>query len=1026
MGEKIVIGPFNKGFRNDVTAFNIDNDSFPRLINAYQWRGRVKRKRGTSFLTRLNIFVPTTSIGLSGPSPWAILNIYSTLVPPLVPPVTASIVPGSVVITIQAGPDIVFTDQGNGTLTSPTAGNSGTINYSNGDIVLTHTAGAGVPTIARFSYYTGLPVMGLEEFQDIERQYPGTIAFDTRYSYNILTTSPYNNYNVSYYKNPDVSITLPGYIRKTVYTPTDWNGEDYQQFWTINYQGALWATNGITVPFDPTRVGMQFKTITGVTIITAGNGTTIPAVADITIIAHGLVQGDFVFINEVVGMLSPTNFSTINFQTGYVTSADPQAANVVRVTFPFAILLGAYTSGGIAQYLTNRSNDAIDNIRWYDGDPTDSNAITPSLTGFKGWVNFMPPLSREPFSIGDLFPEIYYLVGARMIAPFKDRLLFIGPVVQSSTGVPHYLQDTVVYSQNGTPYYTASFSQNPSFADTPFFPILVPVNQTASPAAYWGDQTGFGGFITAGVDQQILTTNSNQDVLLLGFTNIQTKLIYSGNDIVPFNFFIINSELGSGSTFSGINLDKGAMTRGERGIVITDQNGTSRFDLEIPDEVFQIRLPDNGAERVTAQRDFINEWVYFTYPVDSINYKFPTQTLQYNYRDQSWAIFRESYTHYGQFREQTGYTWANIGERYATWNDWNDPWSSGASSLLDPKVIAGNQQGFIVTREKGTNESNSLSITSFAASVVTCIDHCLNVDDFIIISGAIGTISSQVNGKIFQVGPPITTNSFGIYPAITGGTYLGGGLIKRMYIPQIQTKQFPPSWGMARKTRLGPQQYLLSTTSNSQVQLLIYLSQDGDNAYNNGTIVPDGNSQNDSLVFSSVLYTCPESTNLGLTPANTNLQQLVTSPNAVNAASPSQQIWHRVNTSLLGDTVQVAITLSEEQMRSLSVAGGTIALTNITLGNPTIITVVNNIAVGSNVRFSNIIGTTQLNFNATPNNFYNVIARSPTQITIDIDSTLFGAYVSGGLVTPIAPINQFAEIELHGAILDITASAMLS
>ena len=48
MGNKLVVGaPFTKGLRNNVTAFNVDNDNFPRLLNAYQWRGRVKRKRRT-------------------------------------------------------------------------------------------------------------------------------------------------------------------------------------------------------------------------------------------------------------------------------------------------------------------------------------------------------------------------------------------------------------------------------------------------------------------------------------------------------------------------------------------------------------------------------------------------------------------------------------------------------------------------------------------------------------------------------------------------------------------------------------------------------------------------------------------------------------------------------------------------------------------------------------------------------------------------------------------------------------------
>ncbi len=761
MGEKIVIGPINKGLRNDVTPFVIDNDSFPVLINAYQWRGKVKRKRGTSLLNRLKRFFnssstsysATSTITLSGSGAGNLLTGFSLQT-------NGNIVPGSVTITVGGN---TYTDPAmDGTL-SP----SGSINYSTGAIVI--LAEAGNNASASFNYYPDLPVMGLEDFVQSSNAFPGTIGFDTKYSYNINIAFPYDIYDVSFYKNPAVSGTLPGYIQKTNWTPTTWNGQDYQQFWTVNYQGALWATNGINIPFSITNVGMQYKAITGIAIGAGGP----PAIANITIVAHGLSVGDFLFINEVNGNTG------INFQTGYVTLVvDP---NTVTVEFPNATIAGAYTSGGIAQYLTNRSDPTKDCLRFYDGDPTNGNATTPTLNGVKGWVNFAPPLSQFSYSISDELSAQYYLVGARMIVPFKDRLLFIGPVIQTSTaGSQLYLQDTVIYSQNGTAYYTASFTGNPALSTTTFNPILVPIEQTATPNAYWEDQTGFGGFITAGIDQPITTVSTNEDVLILGFTNLQTRFVYTGNDLVPFNFFIINSEFGSSSTFSTINMDKGVITRGNRGFVITSQVESRRIDLEIPDEVFQIRLTNNGTERICAQRDFINEWTYFTYPVNQINYKFPTQTLQYNYRDDSWAIFRECYTTYGAFRKQTGFTWATVGTVYPTWSVWNQPWNAGASTLLQPEVIAGNQQGFVMVRDDGTDEGNSLYIRDISGSTVTSPDHCLNTGDYIVISEALGTIGSQVNGKIFSVSTT-TQNTFVLNPPLGSGTYLGGGVIKRMY-----------------------------------------------------------------------------------------------------------------------------------------------------------------------------------------------------------------------------------------------------
>ncbi len=893
MGQKLVIGPINKGIRTDRTAFVIDDDSFPTLVNAYQWRGRVKRKRGTAFLARLTRYFDSTSAAFNPGTTTQVLsaggsgNLLTGFVLSGLQP-DASIVPGFVSITDNTTA-VVYTDPSKDGTLSP----GGSINYATG--AFTIAPGAADTVTATFRYYPTLPVMGLEDLVLNPSDFPGTIAFDTDYAYRISNTSPYNNYSVSFYKNPN-NAAYPSYVAKTVWSPVLWNGEDYQQFFTANYQGAMWATNGIVLPFDGENVGMQFKSIVSVTPIAGGP----PATATLEITAHGLEVGDFVFINEV---LTTTG---INFQTGYVITVTD--ANNVIVEFPNATIATNGT-GGIAQYLTKSADPTKDGIRWYDGDPTTGS--TPFAPGSnKGWVNFSPPLSEFDYTISDLPPDQYYLAGARMIIPFKDRLLFIGPVIQTSSANSQiYLPDTVIYSQNGTPYYTASFTGTPT-ATTQYTPILVPTNQTATPNAYWEDQPGFGGFIQAGVAQTINTVSSNEDVLIMGFDTQQARFVYTGNDIIPFNFFVINSELGSQSTFSSINLDRGAVSVGSRGIVITSQTAAQRIDLQIPDQIFQFDLTNNGAQRVCSQRDYINEWIYFTYDANEKPYDFPNQTLQYNYRDDSWAIFDENYTTYGVFRKATGLTWETIGEVYPTWESWNDPWDSGTSTLLQPEVIGGNQQGFVLIRGVGTNESNSLQIKGISGNLINSPNHCLNDGDYITIQGALGTVGAQVNGKIFSVTNPTDTN-FSLNPSIPSGTYLGGGTITRMYVPFIQTKQFPVSWDDGRKTRLGPQQYLLSTTPNGQITLLIFLSQNGSDAYNSGSVVPAQlpTPVNNSLVYSSILYTCPESTNLGLTPANINLQMLT--------ANQQSQIWHRMNTSLLGDTVQIGFTMSDAQMRDV-------------------------------------------------------------------------------------------------------------
>jgi len=879
MSEKIVIGPYNKGLRTDREPFVIDDDSFPTLINAYQWRGRVKRKRGTSFLCRLQ-----RNIGTTDGAGNAVINILPI-------PIETGIV------SFTIGADVFYDP---GTTADPAtqtlltnSGGSGTLNRVTGVLTIT-----GSIALTDIIYYPSLPVMGLAELFLDSTQYPGLIAFDTIYAYDISTAvSTTAVTDVSFYKNPP-SATYPAYVAKVALTPVTWNGQDYQQFFTLNYQHALFVSNGVDVPFTGATIGMQFQPISNISITSVGP----PAIVDITLNAASttFVIGDFVFINEVVGIVG------INWQSGYIIAV---AGLLITVELPNATLSGAYVSGGIVQALTNTVVPGVDPIRWYDGNPENSSGL--------GWVNFMPPLSQEPFSIQDEIPAIYYLVGCKLMASYKDRILFLGAVIQTSTGNPIYTSDTVVYCQNGTAYYTASYTNEPSAAvDTPtstftFTGILTPSDETAHPAAFFEDQTGFGGFISAGTQQAITTCGQNEDTLILGFSSsLQTRFVYTGNDIIPFNFFIVSEEIGSASTFSTVNLDSGVITRGNRGFIITSQTMSKRFDLEILDQVFEIRNKDNGAERFTAQRDFINEWIYFTYTSnqESTTSIFPNQSLQYNYRDESWGIFNESYTTYGQFNRFSGNTWATIGNIYPTWADWNDPWSAGESTLLQPQIVGGNQQGFVLVRGIGTGEGTSLTIQNITGSQLTVPNHCLAVGDYIYITGVLGTGDTFINDKVFSVSVIVDKDNFFLNPALLGTvTYEGGGLITRMYVPQIQSKQFPTSWGISRKTRLGVQQYLFTATTVSQVTLLIFLSQNDDVAFN----VED----NSGLIYSTIVYTCPESTNLGLTPVNTNLQMMAYPQTGV---SPQRQIWHRVNTSLIGDTVQFGITLSDAQMRAVS------------------------------------------------------------------------------------------------------------
>jgi hypothetical protein len=870
MPDQIYIGNFAKGLTTSRLPFVIDNDSFPTMFNFYSWRGRAKRKRGTIFLGQLQIQEQIAAVPLA----WqlASFNLVAgagNLISHYSLGSSASITPGSLGLIVGAN---TYTDLNmDGTLQGTPAG-SGTINYTSGTFTISG-GGAGAVT-GTFSYYPGNPVMGLRDLAysavanipPVRSLYPKLLAFDTTKAYQInQTTSGQNFYNVSYYKQTN--------------NPVTWSGQDYQQFWTTNYQAALWATNN--------KPGFNFVNGT----YTSGSGT---AVITFNFKSGGvnytsLVVGDKLWFNEW-----STGGSTINGLTGTVTTATDAANGNYVVTFT-----GNQTVAGtgIAQTLT-ASITGQDGIKWYDGDPTSATGL-PTTTAL-GWVNFAPPLTAATVSIDDETAAKYYLVGALLIVPFKDRLLFLSPWIQTSTGNPIQLSDTALWSWNGTPYYST----------------LTPAGETSDVRAYYQDQTGLGGNLPAGTGQPIATVANNEDVLIIGFggTGRKTRFVYTSNDLQPFLFYNINSELPSDSTFSAITLDKGALDIGAYGIAMTDQQSSQRIDLDIPDQVFQIQALNNGALRVNAVRDFYREWVYFAYPVSNSKWKFPTQTFLFNYRDNTWGVQYENFTAHGTYRPVLKKSWSTIG--YQSWNTWREPWNSGANSPQFPSIVAGNPQGYVLTKGQGTGEGISGTIQAIASSggntQITSINHCVRPGDYLYLSGILGPTS--YNGLIGRVESTSDANTFVIDLPFDATTYLGLGKFTRLSQPLLQTKQFAVYWDQGRQTRLSAQKYLMDYTASAQVTVNVYLSQDPDDIWN----TPQPINKTSALVYSQLMYTCPESTNIGLTPANTNLQ--------MPTAEGQFQIWHRFNTSLIGDSVQIGITLSDAQMRNLTYATSEITL----------------------------------------------------------------------------------------------------
>lgn len=186
---------------------------------------------------------------------------------------------------------------------------------------------------------------------------------------------------------------------------------------------------------------------------------------------------------------------------------------------------------------------------------------------------------------------------------------------------------------------------------------------------------------------------------------------------------------------------------------------------------------------------------------------FPNRILVFNYEEDSFAIFEQSYTTFANFHTYTDGTWNSAGY---PWITDNSTWVSASNQILNPTTIAGNQQGFVfLTSHVGDNtwQGNdfSLMVYDVTAGLVTSPQHNLSVGQFVYVVDLAGVQAPA----IFKVLTVVTDDTFtmggwdGTMYSILPGTYPVGAKMRIIDNFDITSKMYNQVLPNARSVRLG-------------------------------------------------------------------------------------------------------------------------------------------------------------------------------------------------------------------------------
>jgi hypothetical protein len=509
-----------------------------------------------------------------------------------------------------------------------------------------------------------------------------------------------------------------------------------------------------------------------------------------------------------------------------------------------------------------------DPIYWFDG--TTWTAFTPYFAPAGGAPGTGP-----------------FVQTSRLIVGFKNRLVLLNTIETNAAGNANInYQFRARYSWNGSPFATNAWYEPNQTDNTPL-------------------KAGGAGYVDASTEEQIISAEFIKDRLIVYFERSTWELAYTGNEVEPFVWQKINTELGTEATFSVVPFDKEILSIGNTGVHACNGANVARIDTKIPDYIFRIVDKATGTQRVAGIRDYFTEMVYWTFPSVEQNpaETFQTKVLAYNYQNGSWAVFDDCINTWGYFEQQgVGTTWATS---LLTWEESDEVWASGTTQPNFRQVIAGNQEGytFIVNPDISRN-APAMQLTNIVASGsgfnLTIVDHTLTTfsfsptessGDFICIENAQGV--TGLNDKIY---PCFFVDKDTVYiTANFTGTYTGGGTVTRISEINMLSKQWNPYVGQGQDFYLARIDFLVDKTDVGQVTVDYFPSSTEVSMVNDGLV-------NGSLMGNNVLETSPYD------PALYPLEQY------------QERLWHPLYFQTTGECVQIQIALKFDQVTSTEIA----------------------------------------------------------------------------------------------------------
>jgi hypothetical protein len=256
------------------------------------------------------------------------------------------------------------------------------------------------------------------------------------------------------------------------------------------------------------------------------------------------------------------------------------------------------------------------------------------------------------------------------------------------------------------------------------------------------------GLLQADTYEVITGVSILGQVIVLNFNRSAWTLEKTTDAFNPYFIRKIPSVLGTNAKFSAVGWNDIVDSMGKTGILECDGRLSLRKDNKIPtfteEDIDQIsfNLTYGGFDR-------LNEQFLWAYKISESDSATQNSVLVRNYEEDSWSLFDQRFSVFGQTDLGINFTWDDIDESndpsWAQWDTTEELWNRIGLGVAIQKTLAGDDLGFIyeLNRDFDDNSVNISAIASGATTTLTIDESSYIAGDFVTVENVQGMI--QIN-----------------------------------------------------------------------------------------------------------------------------------------------------------------------------------------------------------------------------------------------------------------------------------------